>query len=391
MEQFTFICPCVFGVESIVAEELRALGAEDVRAENGRVLFSGDEAALARANIGLRCAERVLLCLGEFEARSFEELFQGVKALPWERFIGRADAFPVKGWSLNSALHSVPDCQAIIKKAVVERLKQKYHVEWFQETGAKFQIQFSILKDRVSVSLDTSGEGLHKRGYRKDANAAPLKETLAAALCSLARVYPDRAFCDPMCGSGTILIEAALLARNIAPGVNRRFAAESWHLAPGIWKNAREEARAKETREAPEIFGYDIDEAAVALARENAGKAGVGDLVRVARQDLRAFSPAQPRGTVVTNPPYGERMLDVQAAEELYGVLGKVLLKLPDWRVYVISPSERFETLFGRRADRRRKLYNGMIKCELFQYYRRRDVPAGDAHGGPGRPPRAAR
>lgn len=377
MEQFTFICPCVFGVESIVAEELRGLGAENVRAENGRVLCSGDENTLARANIGLRCAERVLLCLGEFEARSFEELFQGVKALPWERFIGRADAFPVKGWSLNSALHSVPDCQAIIKKAAVERLKQKYHVEWFQETGAKFQIQFSILKDRASICLDTSGEGLHKRGYRKDANAAPLKETLAAALCSLARVWPDRAFCDPMCGSGTILIEAALMARNIAPGVNRRFAAESWHLAPGIWKSARGEARAKETREAPEIFGYDIDEAAVALARENAGKAGVGDLIRVAQQDLRAFSPAQQRGTVVTNPPYGERMLDVQAAEELYGVLGKALLKLPDWRVYVISPSERFEALFGRRADRRRKLYNGMIKCELFQYYRRRDAPAG--------------
>ena len=371
MNELTLACPCIFGVESLVADEIKTLGYTDIITQNGRVTFKADENAIARANIGLRCAERVLILLAEFDAHSFEELFQGVKAIEWERFIAREDAFPVKGWSLESTLHSVPDCQAIVKKAAVERLKHKYHVEWFKETGSKLQIQFSILKDRVSIFLDTSGEGLHKRGYRKNSNEAPLKETLAAAMCKIARFYLDRAFCDPLCGSGTILIEAAMLGLNMAPGIKRRFAAEDWHLNPQIWQAARAEAISQINMQPIEVFGYDIDPSAVALTLENAKLAGVGGVVKAAVQDIRKFAPSQPHGTVVTNPPYGERMLDITAAEELYGVMGSVFLKLEGWRFYIISPSERFETIFGKKADKRRKLYNGMIKCEFFQYFRR--------------------
>jgi putative N6-adenine-specific DNA methylase len=371
MSEITLACPCVFGVESLVADEVKELGYTDTVSQNGRVTFKGDEAAIARANIGLRCAERVLVLLAEFDAHSFEDLFQGVKAIEWERWIGREDAFPVKGWSLNSALHSVPDCQGIVKKAAVERLKETYHIDWFEETGSKLQIQFSILKDRVSIFLDTSGEGLHKRGYRQNANEAPLKETLAAAMCKIARFYPDRAFCDPMCGSGTILIEAAMMGLNIAPGINRSFAAENWHLDKKIWSSAREEAISLIDRQPIEVFGYDTDEAAVALTLENAKKAGLEGVVKASVQDIRNFAPTQAHGTVVTNPPYGERMLDIKQAEELYGIMGSVMLKLAGWRFYVISPSDRFEAIFGQKADKRRKLYNGMIKCELFQYFRR--------------------
>ncbi|HEX2937593.1 MAG TPA: class I SAM-dependent RNA methyltransferase [Ruminiclostridium sp.] len=371
MDKITLACPCVFGVESLVADEIKALGYSEVETQNGRVIFSGDESAIARANIGLRCAERVLILLGEFEAHSFEDLFQGVKSIGWERWIGREDAFPVKGWSLNSTLHSVPDCQAIIKKAVVEHLKTKYRVDWFKETGTKIQIQFSILKDRVSIFIDTSGEGLHKRGYRRNSGEAPLKETLAAAMVKIARFYTDRAFCDPMCGSGTILIEAAMIGRNIAPGLNRTFAAENFNLDKAIWKNAREEARSLINNDPIEVFGYDIDQASVELTLENAKKAGVGDVITASRQELKNFAPTQQHGTVVTNPPYGERLLDIKEAEEIYKTMGSVFLKLDGWRFYIISPSDRFEALFGKRADKKRKLYNGMIKCEYFQYFRR--------------------
>ncbi len=372
MSEITLACPCVFGVESLVADEIKELGYADITTQNGRVTFKADEAAIARANIGLRCAERVLILLAEFDAHSFEDLFQGVKAIAWEHWVGREDAFPVKGWSLNSVLHSVPDCQAIVKKAAVERLKATYKIDWFKETGSKLQIQFSILKDRVSIFLDTSGEGLHKRGYRRNANEAPLKETLAAAMCKIARFYPDRAFCDPMCGSGTILIEAAMLGLNMAPGLSRSFAAESWNLNKEIWRQAREEALSLINKQPIEVFGYDSDKDAVALTLENAKKAGLEGVIKADVQDIRDFAPSQAHGTVVTNPPYGERMLDIKQAEELYGVMGSAFLKLDGgWRFYIISPSDRFETLFGKKADKRRKLYNGMIKCELFQYFRR--------------------
>jgi putative N6-adenine-specific DNA methylase len=371
MNQFKLACPCLFGFESIIADEIGRLGYEDTVLTNGRVAFSGDAAAIARLNINLRCAERVLLLVDEFQAVSFEELFQGIKKLPWEEYISRDEAFPVKGWSLNSQLFSVPDCQSIIKKAVVERLKLKYQTDWFNETGPKIQIQFAIFKDTVSVYLDTTGDGLHKRGYRANSVEAPIKETMAAAMVKLSRPYADKAFYDPMCGSGTILIEAALLLNNMAPGQNRGFAAEEWgFLDKSIWAQARREALAAVERRNFVVQGYDIDENAVALTLENAKKAGVGDNVRAAVQDIDDFAPTETRGVIVCNPPYGERLLEIKQAEELYRKMGQVFLRLPGFHYYIISPSDRFEALFGKKADKKRKLYNGMIKCDFFQYFK---------------------
>jgi putative N6-adenine-specific DNA methylase len=373
MSLIKLACPTLFGLESLVSDEIKQLGYDKVTSTNGRVLFEADEQAIARANINLRCAERVLILIGEFEATNFEQLFQNVKSLPWERWISKEDEFPVKGWSLNSALHSVPDCQSIIKKAVVERLKEKYKIDWFSETGSKLQIQFSILKNLVSVYIDTSGDGLHKRGYRENANEAPLKETLAAAMVKLSRFDGERAFYDPFCGSGTILIEAAMIAGNIAPGINRRFSAEKWPaLDSNIWLQARNEALDKIAKKPMVIQGYDNDEAAVSLTLENAKKAGVGAVVTAKCQDIKLFAPSEERGVIVCNPPYGERMLEIQEAEDLYRIMGPLFLPLNGYNLYIICANEHFENLFGRPADKRRKLYNGMIKCELFQYFRRR-------------------
>ncbi len=371
-KEMTFCAPCLMGVEGLAAEELRAMECGNVRAENGRVLFQGNETALARACIGSRYAERILILLGEFTARSFEELFQGVRSLPWEDFIQKEDRFPVAGSSLSSQLHSVPDCQSIVKKAVVERLKEKYHITWFPETGSQCRIRFRILKDRVSVMLDACGDGLHKRGYRRESTEAPIKETLAAALVKLARVRPDGNFIDPFCGSGTLLIEAALLATNIAPGLRRRFLAETWGTScPTVWQAERDRAAAQIRRDVSfRASGYDIDPAAVTLARENVGKAGVGEMVRCEVRDVRKFDSSDRYGCVVCNPPYGERLLDVQAARELLKALGKVFPRKPGWSYGIITPDEDFECLFGRRADKRRKLYNGMIKCQFYQYFK---------------------
>lgn len=371
-EKMTFCAPCLLGIEGLAAEELRNIGCENVRAENGRVLFEGSEAILARANINCRYSERILILLGEFEARSFEELFQGVKALPWEDFIGEDDEFPVSGSSLSSQLHSVPDCQAIIKKAVVERLKAKYGASWFNETGPLHRIRFKILKDKVSVMIDTSGSGLHKRGYRKESTEAPIKETLAAALVKLARVRTDGNFIDPFCGSGTLLIEAAMLATNTAPGLKRRFNAEKWNDSDKrVWQAERERARAAINKTAAfRATGYDIDPAAVALTLENAKKAGVADFIRAEVRDVKNFTNEEQYGCVVCNPPYGERLLDVNAAEEIYRVLGQVFTQKKGWSYGVITPDEDFERIFGKRADKRRKLYNGMIKCQFYQYFK---------------------
>lgn len=372
MEKWEYCAPCLFGLEGILADELRRMDAENVRAENGRVLFSGGKELLVRANICARTAERIQVYMGGFEALSFEDLFQGVRSLPWENWIGREYAFPVKGWSLNSALHSVPDCQSIIKKAVVERLKEKYGLEWFPETGPTAQIQFTLLKDQATLLIDTSGPGLHKRGYRAQAGGAPIKETLAAAMVDVTRArLADRVY-DPCCGSGTLLIEAALAARRIAPGFRRRFAAMSWDAIPAeLWKQERR--RAKEL-ELPDrkltAQGWDIDPAAVSLARENAEKAGVGDWVSAAVRDLKDFRPEGDSGVVLCNPPYGERLLDAKAAEELYRRMGQVFVPKKGWSYAVISPHEEFETLFGRKADKRRKLYNGMLKCQLYMYFK---------------------
>ncbi|MBQ9860117.1 MAG: class I SAM-dependent RNA methyltransferase [Clostridia bacterium] len=371
MERIEYCAPCLFGIEGILADELRRMGAEDVRPENGRVLFSGGIEMMARANIGSRYAERIQILMGRFHAYSFEELFQGVKALPWERWIGRQDAFPVKGWSLNSKLHSVPDCQSIVKKAVVARLSGVYGIQWFDECDGKCQIQFTIMKDEVTVLLDTSGVGLHKRGYRAVSGGAPIKETLAAAIVDVTRARRARLVCDPCCGSGTLLIEAAMAARGIAPGGKRAFSAMYWGSVPAeVWKEERQAARERRREVEFAARGGDIDPAVLSLVGENATKADVGDCITTALQDVRQFVPDGDSGTVLVNPPYGERLLDVKAAEELYRIMGKVFVPKAGWSYAIISPHEQFETLFGRPADKRRKLYNGMLKCQLYMYYK---------------------
>ncbi|MEG2051128.1 MAG: class I SAM-dependent RNA methyltransferase [Oscillospiraceae bacterium] len=367
-----YVIPCLLGIEALIADELKAMGAENVVAENGRVLFSGDESILARANINCRFAERVQVLVGSFEARSFEELFENTKALPWEEWIGKDDAFPVKGYSINSTLFSVRDCQAIIKKAVVERLKSKYKVPWFSETGTLYQIQFSIMKDKVSLLIDTSGAGLHKRGYRLDANEAPLKETLAASLAYLARVKHYHTLYDPMCGSGTILIEGAMMAHNIAPGVNRRFSAEQWGNIPQqIWQEERERSNDLVKWDSEYAsYGSDIDSDTIEIAKLNAKRAGVSSKINFFTADIHNFEKRSEKGTVICNPPYGERMLDIADANKLYEEMGRQFEKSKGWAYYIISPSETFENFFGRPADKRRKLYNGMIKCQLFMYFK---------------------
>lgn len=367
-----FCVPCLLGLEGLIADEMRGLEAQDVRAENGRVLFSGDEHILARANLCSRFSERILIMLGTFEAHSFEDLFQGTKKLPWEKWIGKKDRFPVKGYSLNSDLFSVSDCQSIIKKAVVERLKTKYAIPWFEETGALYQIQFSIMKNQVSLFIDTSGRGLHKRGYRPDANAAPLKETLAAALCSISKLKHYHTLYDPMCGSGTILIEGALMALNAAPGMYRRFTAETWEgFGPELWQEERQRAIEHMRHDIDfKGYGYDIDPVAIKIAQENAKRAGVEEFLHFEVKDVRDFEPLTERATVIVNPPYGERLLDVDKARELYKVLGERFYPAHGRSYSIITADEDFEQYFGRKADKRRKLYNGMIKCQVYMYFK---------------------
>ncbi|MGN0468379.1 MAG: class I SAM-dependent RNA methyltransferase [Acutalibacteraceae bacterium] len=370
--KINFVIPCLLGLEKLISDEMKELGAENVVAENGRVLFSGDEHILARANICSRYAERIQILVGSFEALSFEELFQGTKSLPWENWIGEYDAFPVKGYSLNSALFSVSDCQSIIKKAVVERLKTKYAVSWFDETGPVYQIQFSIMKNKVSLLIDTTGYGLHKRGYRLEAGGAPIKETLAASLCKLARLREYHTLYDPMCGSGTILIEGAMLANNIAPGLNRHFSAERWDkIEQSVWIEERERAKSLELTESRfTAYGSDIDEETLEIAKANAQRAGVDKFITFEKCDIKNFKPKTDRGTLICNPPYGERLLDLKEAERLYKIMGEKFIRQHGWSYYIISPSEDFEEFYGQKADKRRKLYNGMIKCQLFMYYK---------------------
>lgn len=372
MDQFKLVCPCLLGIEGLVAQELRDMGAQGVEPQNGRVVFDGSGEMLARANLGSRYSERVLVLMGTFRAVTFDQLFESVKALPWEQWIGKKDRFPVKGRSLSSQLSSLPDCQSIIKKAIVERLKLKYRIPWFEESGDLYQVQFLIMKDTVSVMLDTSGAGLHKRGYRANAAEAPIKETLAASMAKLARLWPDSHVYDPFCGSGTILIESALLAMNIAPGLQRRFAAQSWQgIDDSVWVQERQRAQDLVRRDSTFLAtGYDIDGAAVALALENAKKAGVISHIRAEKRDIHEFAEDGERGCVICNPPYGERLLDLSAAEELYTAMGQHFVPKRGWSYHIISPDETFESCFGRPADKRRKLYNGMIKCQLYSYYK---------------------
>lgn len=370
MNELTFVIPTLFGVEGIAAEELRRMGMQEVWADNGRVFCQGQPADIPRLNLRLRTGERVLIHLGSFPAATFDQLFEGTRKLPWDRFIPPAGQFPVKGHSLNSALHSVPACQSIVKKAVATRLGKAYHQETLPETGALYQIQFALMKDVATLLLDTSGPGLYKRGYRAVGVAAPLRETLAAALVILSGYRGRDPFCDPFCGSGTIAIEAALIAKNRAPGLMRTFPAQKWEWLPAAaWMDAADEAMDLEYDGDYDIWGGDIDPAAIAVAKDNAVKAEVDDLVRFEVADARTFSRTEPYGRIVTNPPYGERLLEKKEAEVLYRDFGTAVRRLPTgWKVNVISSHTEFERTFGRNAEKKRKLYNGMLKCDLFQY-----------------------
>lgn len=375
-ENYSLIAPTLFGIESVAADEFRRMGFSSVTAQNGKVFLEGDGNMLARANICSRFAERILINVGQFSAETFTELFDGVKNLPWERYIGRDNAFPVTGSSINSTLFSIPDCQSIIKKAIVDRLSSKYGIKWFEETGAECRVKFGILKNEVTLMIDTSGEGLHKRGYRRKSNDAPLKETLAAAMCDLARIYPDTHIYDPFCGSGTILIEAALMATKRAPGLNRYFAAERFRfLDKSVWREERTRAQDNILHNIEfSAQGFDIDKNCVELTLDNAKKAGVEKYVKACIGDVKDLVTPDERLLVITNPPYGERLLDVQAAEKLYKVMGQRFDTSPGKKYFVISPHDEFEKLFGRPADKRRKLYNGMIKCQLFMYFKNGQV-----------------
>ena len=369
MDQMEFSVPCLFGLEGLTGDELRRLDMANVRVENGRVRFSGDSRALAKANVCLRTGERVLIVLADFRATTFEELFQGVYNTPLEAYIPRDGAFPVKGHCLNSTLMSVPDCQAIVKKAASRRLGEKYGISWLPETGAKYQLQFSLMNDRAQLFLDTSGPGLHKRGYRANANDAPLRETLAAAMVILTR-YRGREFLwDPFCGSGTIPIEAAMIAKNKAPGAYRRFSAEafSW-MDPKLWGEVRTEAKDREFHGNYRILGSDNDPKCVSLAMANARKAGLGDLIDFRDGDATKLSLPCDEGILICNPPYGQRMMEQQSAQRLYAALGRHLKFADGWKKYVITSEPEFEHYFGKRADKKRKLYNGMIKCDYYMY-----------------------
>lgn len=369
MEKMEFAVPCLFGLEGLAGDELRRLNMENVRVENGRVLFSGDQEAMAKANLWLRTGERVLIVLADFPAVTFEEVFQGVYHTALEQFIPKDGVFPVKGHCLNSKLMSVPDCQAIVKKAASRRLGEKYGVSWLPETGAKYQLQFSLMDDRFRLYLDTTGPGLHKRGYRAVGNDAPLRETLAAAMVMLTRYRGREFFWDPFCGSGTIVIEAALIAKNQAPGLRRRFASESFSWAdPALWERVRAEAKERQFHGEYHILGSDNDPKSVSLAMANARKAGVGDLITFRDGDATKLSLPAPQGILVCNPPYGERMLERRSAQELYAALGKHLRFADGWSKNIVTSEPEFEHYFGARATKKRKLYNGMIRCDYYMY-----------------------
>ncbi len=375
---------CLFGLEKQLGEEIDALGLKRVETIDGRVLFEGEERDIPRVNINLRLAERVFIVLGRFHAESFTELFDGTNSIRWEEWIGRLDQFPVTGHSIKSKLTSIPDCQSIVKKAIVDRLSGAYGVSWFDETAVKYKVEFFILKDEAMLMIDTSGVALHKRGYRPDAGAAPLRETLAAAIALTSRPSEDILFWDPFCGSGTIAIEAAMIARKIAPGLKREFASEAFpRIDANIWRLAREEAAAFEIKNSKfEAWASDIDEDILDVAYENALRAGVEENINIFCSDARKIEkPDGRRGTIVCNPPYGERMGDMREVEGLYRDIGRCFKTFEPWHIYVITSCEYFEKLYGRRADKTRKLYNGMLPCNLYQFFKpaefRQDKPFG--------------
>lgn len=364
------IASTTFGLESVVKRECQDLGFKNIKTFDGKVEFEGEEVDIVKANLWLRCAGRVWVKMGTFKAVTFTELFDQTKALPWEQWIPEDGKFTVVGKSVKSTLFSVPDCQAIVKKAVVEKLKETYKTDWFDETGASYTIQVGILKDTVTLAIDSSGSGLHMRGYRANAMMAPLKETLASAMVQLSYWRKDRVLIDPFCGSGTILIESAMLARNIAPGLQRKFASEEWHrIGADLWKQERKKAyEAINYDITPELYGSDLDSAAIALAKENAEKAGVDDCITFTVQSSTELKLPKDYGFVITNPPYGERIGELQEVEDLYRNLGGLMKQNPTWSTYLITSMEYFETLFGRKANKKRKLFNGRIKTDYYQY-----------------------
>ncbi len=364
------IATTTFGLEAVVKRECQALGFENIRTYDGKVEFTGTEADIVKANLWLRCAGRVWVKMGTFTAVTFTELFDQTKALPWADWIPEDGKFTVVGKSVKSTLFSVSNCQAIVKKAVVEKLKQTYKTDWFDETGASYTIQVGILKDVVTLAIDTSGSGLHMRGYRANALDAPLKETLASAMIQLSYWRKDRILLDPFCGSGTIPIEAAMIARNIAPGIHRKFASEDWErIGKDLWKQARMEAyQAIDYDAMPQIYGSDIDPAAIELAKANAEKAGVDDCITFTVCPCQEITLPGKYGVMITNPPYGERLGELKEVENMYRALGGIMKEDTTWSTYLITSMEYFESLFGRKADRKRKLFNGRIKTDYYQF-----------------------
>ena len=371
-ETIQYVATCLFGLESLLGAEIEKLGYRRLDTMDGRVTFEGDRAAIARCNVGLRFAERLYLKMGSFRATTFDDLFEGTKAIAWEQYIGEKDAFPVRGHSIKSALFSVPDCQSIIKKAIVSRLGAKYGVRWFEESGVKYQIDFFLFKDEITLMIDTSGIPLHKRGYRPLANAAPLRETLAAAVASLARPREDVLFWDPFCGSGTIAVEAAMIMTNRAPGMNRYFDAERFPaFGKELFNEARTEAKDLVIRDSKfEVYASDIDPECVHIAIESAKHAGVYEQMKIFRADALTIKTGGRRGTVVCNPPYGERMMTLKEAETLYRKMGEHFKSLDRWQIYVLTSHDRFGNVYGRRPDKVRKLYNGMIPCYFYQFFK---------------------
>jgi putative N6-adenine-specific DNA methylase len=367
--EFDLIATSTFGLEAVVAKELKLLGYEDLISENGKVSFKGDEYDIAICNTWLRTADRVLIKMAEFRAESFEELFQGTLRVPWGELIPKNGKMHVVGKSIKSVLHSVPDCQSIVKKAVVEAMKKEYNIDYFEEDGPVYKIEIALLKDIATLTIDTTGSGLHKRGYREIAGEAPLKETLAAALVLLSSWEPSRVLADPFCGSGTIPIEAALIGKNIAPGLNRSFVCETWPtMDKAIWEEIRSYARSKINKESFQILASDVNGRLLKTAKENALKAGVSDYIAFQKLDAREFSSKKKYGFIISNPPYGERLGDMAEVEELYKAMGELYRNLYSWSFFVITSNLKFQELFGRKADKNRKLYNGRLLCYYYQY-----------------------
>lgn len=368
--QFELIATAPMGLEAIVARELKDLGYEDVKVENGRVTFHGDLIDICRCNLWLRTTDRILIKMGEFPALTFDELFEGTKSLPWQEWIPIHGEFPVEGRSHKSQLSSVPACQGIVKKAIVEKLKETYRTDWFAENGPRYVIEVHLLNDRAMLTLDTTGAGLHKRGYRKLITEAPLKETLAAAMILLSRWNPSRPFYDPCCGSGTLPIEAAMIGWNIAPGLRRSFNSESWPaISEKLWEEAREEAFDAVDDSIPlQITGSDIDEKAIEVALAAAKRAGLAKEITFKTLPASRIHPEGDYGCMITNPPYGERLSDEKEVRRLIGQLGRVAAELSTWSFFAITPTKQFEQDFHRKADKRRKLFNGRIECQYLQF-----------------------